>query len=76
MDNDSKFWLLFWLMVFLTVTITTTSAAYFVSSHSTKMAEAGYVQKVIVIGNPNDTYTRRVETVWVKAGTEPVVESR
>jgi hypothetical protein len=76
MDNHSKFWLLFWLMAFITIIITSTSTAYFVSSHDTKMAEAGYVQKVIVIGNPNDTYNRRVETVWVKAGTEPVVESR
>jgi hypothetical protein len=63
-------------MMCLTSILITFCAGYFLTLKETKMAEAGYVQKVVVIGNPNDTYSRRVETVWVKAGTEPVVESR
>ena len=41
-----------------------------------EFAKLGYVQKVVVIGNPNDSSNRKIQVIWVKKGDEPSVENK
>ena len=65
LSADEKFWLLFWAITAIVVISAIFIPLHYITTKDVKMAEAGYVQKVIVVGNPNDTYSRRVETIWV-----------
>jgi hypothetical protein len=76
LDNESRFWLTLWITLALIGATVAISVPYIISRKDVAMAEAGYVQKVVVIGNPNDSYSRHIEVVWVKVGTEPSVESK
>jgi hypothetical protein len=63
--NDSHFWLSLWLGLALIGAATIVLVVYFNTSKDYKMAQAGYVQKLVVTGNPNDTYTRNISIIWV-----------
>lgn len=70
---------IFWLLVIIIAACTFCFAIHTLGKMPLKdveMAKAGYVEKVIVIGNPGDQYSRRVEKVWVRVEDTPVVEHR
>jgi hypothetical protein len=75
-NTDQRFWITLWSIVLPIVCIIALGLAYIIHNKDLEMAKAGYMQKVIVIGNPNDQYTRRVETVWVPRDTVPVIETK
>ena len=70
---------IFWLLVLMIAACTACFVVYSLTrmpSTAVEMAKAGYVEKVIVIGNPGDQYSRRVEKVWVKINDIPTVENK
>lgn len=74
--NDNTFWITLLITLALIAGTVAISVPYIILRKDVAMAEAGYVQKVVVIGNPNDSYSRRIEVVWVKVGTEPTIEGK
>lgn len=73
--DDSTFWLTLWLGIAAIVATTIISTTYIANNKDVKMATAGYIQKVVVTGNPNDTYSRNIQVVWVpKEGKEKTPE--
>jgi hypothetical protein len=69
----------FWLLVLMLAACTICFVVFCVTRMPNKdveMAKAGYVEKVIVIGNPGDQYSRRIEKVWVKINDTPTVENK
>jgi hypothetical protein len=77
MSSDEHFWLAFWLILCTTACIIIACLCFSPFSNTTvEMAKAGYVQKVLVIGDPNNTYTRHMQMVWVKENQTPQVEAK
>jgi hypothetical protein len=77
LDSNQKFWLLFWLIIMVMVISMASILAFSpFSSTAVEMAKQGYVQKVVIVGDPNNQYTRQVQTVWVKVNDAPIVETK
>jgi len=70
---------IFWLLVIAIAASAFCFCVHTVSNATDKdveMAKAGYVEKVVVIGDPNNTYNRYVTKVWVKIDGTPIVEQK
>lgn len=73
-SSEQRFWITIWAIALPLVTILILGALYISTLKDSNMAAAGYVQKVVVIGDPNDQYKREVKTIWVPKDMAPVVE--
>lgn len=76
MDSNQKFWLTFWLLgaiVACTALCVPIKAAI---QSDVEMAKLGYVQKIVIIGDPNNTYSREIKKVYIKIGDTPTVETK
>jgi hypothetical protein len=70
---------IFWLLVIAIAASAFCFCAYTVNKVPNKdveMARAGYIEKVVVIGDPNNQYTRQIIKVWVKSDGTPIVEQK
>lgn len=75
MNSHGIFWLLFFVIVAVTICFCTYTFSN-APNKDVEMAKAGYIEKVIVIGNPDNTYSRQIIKVWVKIDGTPLVEQK
>lgn len=76
MDSNQKFWLTFWLLGTIVACIALCVPIRAAIQNDVEMAKVGYVEKVIIVGDPSNQYTRYVMKVWVKIGDTPTVEMK
>lgn len=74
--QESHFWLAIILGLATIIATVAISCTYIIHTKAAKMAELGYTQKVVVIGNPSDTYSRVITTTWVPKDSTPQVENK
>ena len=64
-------------IVLASILAATTCIVVYINVHKeVDMAKAGYVEKIICIGNPDNSYSRVITRVWVKADGTPIVEQK
>jgi phosphate starvation-inducible protein PhoH len=76
MDSSDKFWLCFWFILGLTLATIVCVPTYIEHKHDIDMAQAGYVQKVIVTRPGNEWVSPITEKIWVKIGEDGTVEKK